>query len=114
MELQDHAAELEAKGVRIFAVSVDPVDKAAEMKQRCRAGSITFISDPEGRTIDAFGIRHKGASPTGGDAAYSTSALIGRDGKVRWIRRSDTFRVRPSPQELLAEAAKLSEPPVKP
>jgi len=75
---------------------------------RAAAGAeYTFLSDPEGRLLDFFGVRHRGAGMDGGDIAQSASFLIDAAGRVAWLRVADSYRVRPRLEEILAAADKL-------
>lgn len=74
---------------------------------RSSAGAeFDFLSDPEGRLLDILGLRHENGGPTG-DIAQSASFLLDRDGRVTWFRVAETYRVRPRPDEILAEVDEL-------
>lgn len=61
------------------------------------------LSDPEGRMLDLFGVRHVGGKGAE-DIAQSASFLIDSNGKVVWRRIAENYRVRPKPSEILAAA----------
>ena len=61
-----------------------------------------LLSDPSGRLVDAFGLRHKGGGPGGIDISRSASILLDTRGKVIWYSITPDFRVRPSPEDVLA------------
>ena len=74
--LRDAYAELGAKGVKVFGVSRDSVEKqkkfATEQKLPYR-----LLADPEGKLTDAFGV------PTLGNMAKRQAYLF-KDGKLVW------------------------------
>lgn len=66
-----------------------------------------FLSDPEGRVIDLFDLRHRGAGPGGADIAQSASFLLSPEGRVLWLKVADNYRMRPDPKVILAAADAL-------
>jgi len=87
--------------VELFAVSVDSPAASKRLRDRLEVG-FTFLSDPEGELLDALGIRHRGGRGDGADIAYPTSMLVDRDGTVRWLFQSDTYRERARPEQVFA------------
>lgn len=83
-----------------MATSVDVPEKLTVMKKASGA-SFDFVSDPEGRLMDLFDIRHRNASPEG-DAAQSASFLVAPDGRVLWRHLAANYRERPDPGVILA------------
>ncbi len=69
---------------------------------------LEFLSDPEGRLLDLFGVRHVGARYDGADVAHSASFLLDAGGRVAWSRVAENYRVRPRPSEILAAADRLT------
>lgn len=63
--------------------------------------SFPFLSDPEGRVIDLFDLRHLRGGPEGSDIAQSASILLSPQGRVLWLRVAENFRVRPHPAAVL-------------
>ena len=97
--------EFRRRGVRIVAVSVDPPADAERMRSSAGA-EFEFLSDPEGRLIDLFGLRHHGGGP-GGDIAQTASFLLDAGGRLAWMRVAKNYRVRPRPGEILAAVDRL-------
>jgi peroxiredoxin len=85
---------------------VDPVETNATL---ARDADLHFpiLSDPDLRTIDAYGLRHSGGGPDGHDIAHSASVLIDRDGIVRWTYVTTNVRFRPTPADVLAAVDRL-------
>jgi peroxiredoxin len=76
--LQLSSEEFGRRGARVFGVVVDPVATNAEL---ARDAGLAFpiLSDPDLRTVDAYGLRHA-AGHDGEDIALSASVLIDADG----------------------------------
>lgn len=79
---------------------VDAVERNAELA--ADAGlELRIGADPELRAIDAYGLRHDGREE--GPMARPATFLIDRQGVVRWRDLTDNYRMRPRPEDLLAE-----------
>ena len=98
--LQLSMEEFRRRGVRVVGMVVDPVETNAELS-RDAGLAFPILADPDLRTIDAYGLRHKGGHE-GEDIALSASVLIDADGIVRWTHVTPNFRVRPLPADILA------------
>ena len=97
--------EFHNRGVRVVGVVVDPVETNAQFARDAGLG-FPILSDPDLRTIDAYGLRHRGGHE-GQDIALSASVLIDADGIVRWTHVTPNFRVRPLPADILAAVDRL-------
>jgi peroxiredoxin len=99
--------QIEAQNVRVFAVSVDPPDASAALKQRLQC-TFTFLSDPDGQVLDLLNIRHRGGrAQDGRDIAFPSQVLVDKSGMVRWTYQSEYYRVRASPEQVFAAIAQL-------
>ena len=94
--------ELRARGCAVVGVVVDDVQTNAQLARDAEL-AFPILSDPDLRTIDAYGVRHTGGGPDGHDIARSASVLVDADGIVRWTFVTKNVRVRPTP-EMLREA----------
>ena len=88
------------RGCAIVGIVVDPVETNAELA-RDAGLDYRLLSDPDLRVIDAYGLRHVGGHD-GHDIALSASFLVDGDGIVRWSFITRNFRVRPTPDDVLA------------
>jgi peroxiredoxin len=80
---------------------MDP-EQAIKMEMTVKPGFAIMV-DREGKLVDLFGIRHKGGNFFNGqDLPQSASFLISREGKLIWHTLASNYRVRPSPDEILA------------
>lgn len=99
-ELQEYYGEFQRAGVQVYAVSVDTPEHNARLKARLGAG-YELLSDERGELLDALEIRQAHRSPTGQDTAIPSQYLLDREGIVRWVYRTENWRIRPHPQEAL-------------
>lgn len=87
----------------MYAVSVDSPSHNAQLKAKLGAG-YEFLSDEKCELLDALDIRQPRRSVTGNDTAIPTQYLLDQEGRVRWVYRADTWRIRPHPREALLAA----------
>ena len=103
--LQRKSAELAQYGAKVFGIVVDPVSKNAEVVQELGL-SYSVLADPELRVIDAYDLRHQDGGPEG-TVARSATFVIDKDGVVRWRDLTESYRLRPSAEEVAAVVANL-------
>lgn len=58
--------------------------------------------DPNGEMIDAYGVRHPGASIEGGDIARPAVFIVD-DGKILWRMITDNYRIRVRPETVIEQ-----------
>jgi len=92
---------LRERGTAVAGVVVDDPATNADLARTAKL-DYPILSDPNLRAIDAYGLRHAGAGPDGGDIAHSASVLVDGSGVVRWTFVTQNYRVRPTPAEVLA------------
>lgn len=66
------------------------------------AGELRFASDPDGVLMDLLDVRHQGGRADGVDIPQSASFLVAPDGTVLWKKLAPNYRVRPTPDDVLA------------
>ena len=96
------------ENVKLFAISVDPPEVSKDLADKLAAdkrGAISFplLSDPNHRTIEAYGLR---------DPAYDDQKLAGiphpavyvinKNGIVAWAKVESNYRERPTNDEIRA------------
>jgi peroxiredoxin len=99
----------------LYAVSIDPPAKAKEMAARVAQdgkGEINFplLSDPQHKTIDAFGVRNPqfdGQEFAG--VPHPAVYILDKNGKVAWAKVDEDYRKRPSNEEIRAALADLAK-----
>jgi len=92
--------------VSLYAISVDPPDVSREFARKIAAdgkGKVGFplLSDPEHRTIDAYGLRdpaYEGQKIYG--IPHPAVYLIDKQGKVAWVKIESDYKQRPSNEEI--------------
>lgn len=92
--------ELTKMGGRMMAVCVDPPEKSREVVTK-RKLNFPILSDADGKTLDAYGLRHVGMGPGKSDVAMPAMVLVGRDGSILWRRKSVRVQDRPAPEDIL-------------
>ena len=100
--------DIAARGVDVVAISVDPPETSAALRERL-GGRIEFVSDAQGTLLDRLGVRDRDGLPgafangrAGRDIFLPTTFLLDEQHRVRWVYRPDTYRVRATPDEILA------------
>lgn len=100
--------DIAARGVDVVAISVDPPETSAPLAERM-GGAIEFVSDADGTLLDRLGVRDRDGLPgafakerTSRDIFLPTTFLLDEQHRVRWVYRPDTYRVRATPDEILA------------
>jgi len=105
-ELQEYYGAFQQAGVQVYGVSIDPPEHNALLKKRLGAG-YEFLSDAKGELLDALGLRHR--HWPGMDSTIPTQCLLDSTGRIRWLHRVETWRVRPHPREALQALAELEQ-----
>lgn len=98
---------------RLYAVSIDSADKSNGLIKKIEKdgkGKINyaFLSDPQAKTIDAFGLRdqrYKDEAVNG--IPYPTVYVVGSDRKIVWMKLEKDYKNRPTNAEIRAEIDKL-------
>ena len=60
-----------------------------------------ILSDRGRETITAYGLLHHGASIDGSNIARPATLIIDADGRVRWRKLTENWRVRVRPDEII-------------
>jgi peroxiredoxin len=93
--------ELHARGCKVAGVVVDPPATNADLVRQAGL-AYPILSDPDLRTIDAYGLRHEHGGPDGAAIARSASVLVDAGGVVRWTFVTTNIRVRPTADDVIA------------
>ncbi len=92
--------------VEILAVSVDPHDKAQNMREKIndKAGQdFPLLSDIDHRVIDRYGLLNEKSKRV---IPHPATYVIDRQGIVRWKFIEVDYKVRSSNEDVLKEALK--------
>jgi len=101
------------ESVKLFAISVDPPDVSKRFVDKIASdgkGAINFplLSDPEHKTIDAYGLRdpaYNGQKVEG--IPHPAVYVIDKQGKVGWARIESDYKQRPANEEIRAALESL-------
>ncbi|MCL6480473.1 MAG: peroxiredoxin family protein [Firmicutes bacterium] len=97
--IEEHKQEIESRGVKIVAISVDPphITKEHAAKQ---GYSYLFLSDEKLDVIRRYDLVHKGGAGSS-DIARPAEFLIDPQGVVRWRNLTESYQVRPKGKQIL-------------
>ncbi len=87
--------EIEKRGARLFAISVDTVEESAALVAKLGLG-FPLLSDPGMKTIIAYGVAMDGE-----DIAVPSTFVIDRNRRIRFAYVGETQADRPSNDALL-------------
>lgn len=101
-ELNAHQADFLIKGLKISALSADPVDRSKMLSAFLRT-DIPLLSDEKETLLGPLGLiqHHRDGEP---DNAIPAFFVLDREGKVRWTFTSPYYREMP-PLETILKAA---------
>ena len=96
-------------GVTVLAIAPDPPEKTREMIEKVRSSKDVvltprFLSDPDLKATDAYGIRNSGAKKP---IPHPTTVLVDRDGREVWRFTEKDYERRPTDDEIRAAVRKL-------
>jgi hypothetical protein len=120
VELRKRYREILERGVEVVAISVDPAEVSERLRRRLDL-SIRFLSDEEGVLLNGLAIRHHNGRPPAAfmppghreptddrDVFLPVTFLVdvppddGVRSTVLWVYRPDTYRVRATPDTVVA------------
>ncbi len=90
----------------VLAVSTDSEEENRQLAESEELG-FSLLADREGKAVDAFGLRHAGASIDGSDIARPAVFVIDRDGHIAWRQLTDNWRVRVRPETVIEQLSQL-------
>ena len=102
--MQSRIEEIRSLDAEVLAISSDSPEDNQELAAKL---DFPILSDVELTVIDAFGLRHAGASIEGKDIARPGVFIIGRDGQIAWRDLTDNWRVRVRPETILEQLKEL-------
>jgi peroxiredoxin len=92
--------------VQPVAISVDTPEESGDLAKK--AGyTFPLLSDRNADVIKRYDLLHKGAGEGGRDIARPAEFLVDRNGVVRWRNLTEDFRVRATPEQMLAATRSL-------
>jgi peroxiredoxin len=97
---QHHLAEFDSRGIRIAAISVDPVE-TNQRHTRKMGYTFPFLADPEAAVIRRYDLLHPGAGPRKEDISRPAEFLLDPSGTVEWRNLTEDAAVRARPGQVL-------------
>lgn len=91
---------MEARGVRIVAISVDPPEVSRAHCQKL-GFTYTFLSDSKAEVIRRYDLLHKGGGMGHTDVARPAEFLVDPTGAIRWVNLTEDYRVRARSEQVL-------------
>lgn len=87
--------ELEKRQVAVVAISVDPLGVSDKLAAALGL-TLPLASDPDHAVIDAYGV-----FDAENEVAWPAMYLVERDHTIAWRFLGDTYKIRPSREEVL-------------
>ncbi len=107
-EFVKHYQQLHGLDVQVLAVSVDPVEKSIETKEKLKA-PFPILSDSKDKVMDLYGTRSPVYKGENGAAINTpTLVLIDKTGTIRWLHQASDYKIRAPITEDLNEVRKLN------
>jgi len=102
LELTEISAALGRDGVKVVAISADPIDRSKMLAGFLHTG-IPLLSDTNESLLGPMGLvqHHPGGEP---DSAIPAFFIVDRAGVVRWLFTSPYYRELPAAADLVAAA----------
>jgi peroxiredoxin len=97
---QSRLSDLESRGIRVVALSVDPPETNRRHRQKL-GFTYTFLSDPKAKIIRGYDLLHAGAGPKGANVARPAEFLIDSSGTIHCVNLTENIAVRARPEQVL-------------
>ena len=86
--------------MEIVAISPDPNERSQQVADGLRLG-YRFLADRDLAVARLYGLVHAGGGAEGQDVPRPATAVLDRDGIVRWFSVTRNVQVRPDPDDVL-------------
>ena len=97
---QKRLTDFNTRGVRVVAISNDPVDVNRTHRQKM-GFTFPILSDEKGEAARRYDVLHAAGGPSGEDIARPAEFLIDPAGTVRWVNLTKSAAVRARPEDVL-------------
>jgi peroxiredoxin len=104
---------LKDEAVDLYALSIDPPATSRALAEKIAddgQGEVGYriLSDPGSKTVDAWGLRSPAYAGQRLDGIpHPAVYVLGKDGRVAWVRIDEDYRQRPSNAEIRAALTAL-------
>jgi peroxiredoxin len=97
---QQRIGDFFARGVKVVAISVDPVEINHHHGERM-GYTFPLLSDADTATIRLYDLLHAHAGPKHQDISRPAEFYVDQNGIVRWVNLTDNIAVRARPEQAL-------------
>ena len=104
--MQSRYDEISDLGAEVVAVCVDSTEQNLGVVESAGL-AFSILSDVDGKMMDAYGVRHVGASIDGGDIARPAVFVVDGDGNIAWRMITDNYRIRVRPEAVIETLSKI-------
>jgi len=98
---QSRLAGLQARGVRVVAISVDSIEINRGHSQKM-GYTFPLLSDADAGVIRRYDVLHRGAGPKNTDIARPAEFYVDANGTVQWVNLTENIAVRARPEQALS------------
>jgi peroxiredoxin len=98
---QQRLGDFTARGVKVVAISVDPVEINQRHAQRM-GYTFPLLSDADAATIRRYDLLHPHAGPKQEDISRPAEFYVDGNGIVRWVNLTQNIAVRARPEQALS------------
>lgn len=106
VQLQKNVKKFEDAGVAVVGISYDPVDVLAKFAEHQKI-SYPLLSDPESKTIKAFGLLNAEAKGKMEGISYPGTVILDKDGVIRAKLFFEGYKERSGADAILKAASEL-------
>ena len=104
--MQSHLSKIRSLGGEVIGISVDTPEQNKQLIETAKL-EFPILSDTSGDAMDAYGLRHPGASMYGGDVARPAVFVIDRTGQIAWRELTDNWRIRVRGETIVEQLQQL-------
>lgn len=92
--------------MRLISISVDTPEQSQKLREQ-RGYTFPILSDSERAIIRRYDLVHASGGPGGSDIARPAEFLLDAEGVVRWMNLTESYRIRPKAEDILAVIDRL-------
>jgi peroxiredoxin len=97
---QKRLGDFTARGVKVVAISVDPVADSLRLAERMHY-TFALLSDADTATIRRYDLLHPHAGPKHNDISRPAEFYVDQNGIVCWANLTENIAVRARPEQAL-------------
>jgi peroxiredoxin len=97
---EERLADFRSRDTPVVAISVDSTDQSRKLCNS-QAYTFAFLSDPDAKTIRAYGVLHAHGGQDGQDIARPAEFLIDQAGIIQWANLTGNLLTRLRPDAVL-------------